>query len=128
MAIWHGEKGKKKTGGEIVLHRKKLKHELGSYPTLTRIGKETKKKSFTRGGNLKLKSYAAEYANIFDPKTKMAKKAKILDVVSNPANPHFARRKIITKGAIIKTEIGNARVISRPGQHGVVNAVLIETS
>jgi len=38
----------------------------------------------------------------------------------------FVRRKIITKGAIIKTELGLAKVTSRPSQDGVVNAVLIE--
>jgi small subunit ribosomal protein S8e len=33
---------------------------------------------------------------------------------------------VITKGAIIETEKGLAKVVSRPGQDGVVNAVLIE--
>ncbi|MEM7825868.1 MAG: hypothetical protein QW412_03355 [Candidatus Aenigmatarchaeota archaeon] len=33
---------------------------------------------------------------------------------------------MVTKGCIIKTEIGNARVTSRPSQDGVVNAVIIE--
>jgi small subunit ribosomal protein S8e len=33
---------------------------------------------------------------------------------------------IITMGAVIETEIGNARVVSRPGQHGTINAVLIK--
>jgi small subunit ribosomal protein S8e len=46
--------------------------------------------------------------------------------VENPANPHYVRRNIITKGAVIKTELGNAKVTSRPGQDGVVNAALIE--
>ncbi|MEM5832609.1 MAG: 30S ribosomal protein S8e, partial [Candidatus Aenigmatarchaeota archaeon] len=42
--------------------------------------------------------------------------------------PLYERRKIITKGAIIKTEIGLAKVTSRPSQHGVVNAILIQKS
>ena len=49
-----------------------------------------------------------------------------MDVIDNPASKDFIRRKIITKGAIIKTEIGDAKVTSRPGQDGVINAVLIE--
>jgi small subunit ribosomal protein S8e len=31
----------------------------------------------------------------------------------------------MTKGAIIETEMGKAKVTSRPGQDGVVNAVLL---
>ena len=126
MAVWHGEKGKKRTGGEIVLARKKKKRELGSLPVLTKIGKEKREKFRTMGGGEKLKAFSVEFANVLDPKTNSAKKVKILDILENPANPHFVRRKIITKGAIIKTELGNAKVTSRPSQHGIVNAVLIE--
>jgi small subunit ribosomal protein S8e len=126
MAIWHGEKGLKKTGGEITLHRKKLKRELGSFATSTKIGKESKSKAIVRGNLEKLRLFTAEFANVFDPATKVSKKVKILDIVKNPANQHFARRKIITKSAIIKTEIGNAKVVSRPGQDGVVNAIKVE--
>ena len=32
---------------------------------------------------------------------------------------------IITKGSVIQTEKGKAQVTSRPGQHGVVSAVLV---
>ena len=32
MAVWHGEKGRKLTGGLIKLSRKKRKRELGSLP------------------------------------------------------------------------------------------------
>lgn len=128
MAIWHGEKGKDRTGKEIRLNRKKLKRELGSFPTLTKIGKDVKKVSIVRGNQVKVRSQSAEFANVFDSKTKVWSKSKILDIVKNPANQHFARRKIITAGAIIKTELGNARVVSRPGQHGVVNAVLEESA
>jgi len=126
MAIWHGEKGRKPTGGKIILARKKKKRELGNLPTLTRIGEEKRKKYRTKGGGVKIKAFSAEFANVFNPKTKITRKVKILDVVDNPANPHFVRRKILTKGAIIKTELGNAKVTSRPGQDGIVNAVLIE--
>ena len=44
----------------------------------------------------------------------------------NPANPNYVRRNLLTKGAIIKTELGNARILSRPGQDGTINAVLTE--
>ncbi|MEM5853298.1 MAG: 30S ribosomal protein S8e [Candidatus Aenigmatarchaeota archaeon] len=127
MAIWHGEKGRKETGGKIRLARKKKKRELGNLPAFTRIGEEKREICRTKGGGIKVKSLSVEFANVLDPKTNQSKKVKILDILENPANPHFVRRKIITKGAIIKTEIGKAKVTSRPSQDGVVNAVLIES-
>lgn len=68
---------------------------------------------------------ADDTANVLDPATKKYRKAKILAVVKNPANPHYARRNVMTKGAIIKTDLGMAVVTSRPGQDGFVNAKLI---
>jgi small subunit ribosomal protein S8e len=127
MAFWHGEKGKRKTGGEIALARGKRKHELGSSPTHTEIGEQDKRKIHEgKAGNTKVRAVSAQFANVLDPKTKTTKKVKILDIVENKANPHYVRRLIITKGSIIKTEEGNARVVSRPSQHGIVNAIKIE--
>ncbi|MEM5869621.1 MAG: 30S ribosomal protein S8e [Candidatus Aenigmatarchaeota archaeon] len=127
MSVWHGEKGRKKTGGKIILARKKKKRELGNLPVYTKIGKEKREKVRTKGGGEKIKAYRVEFANVIDPKTNLTKKVKILDVVEHPDNPHFTRRGIITKGCTIKTELGLAKVTSRPSQHGVVNAILLET-
>ena len=126
MSIWHGEKGKKPTGGKIHLSIKKRKYELGSLPIHTKLGKEKKVSERRKGGLFKLRLFSAEFANVLDKKNKSVKRVKILDVVENPANPHYIRRKIITKGTVIKTEIGNARVTSRPSQHGIINAILLE--
>ena len=49
----------------------------------------------------------------------------ILGVIENSANPNYVRRNIITKGAIVETPEGNAKVTSRPGQDGVINGILI---
>ena len=68
----------------------------------------------------------AEWANVTDPKTGTTKKAKILTVKENPSNPHFVTRNIVTKSATVDTDLGLARVTSRPGQDGVVNAVLVQ--
>jgi small subunit ribosomal protein S8e len=125
LAVWHGEKGKKATGGKIHLARKKRKYELGSLPIHTKIGRERRKLIKTKGGGKKVKAFSVEFVNVLDPKTNITKKVKILSVIENKANPHFVRRGIITKGCVIKTEIGNAKVTSRPSQHGIVNAVLI---
>jgi len=127
MAIWQrGLEGRAPSGAKMRPARKKKKRELGSEPTHTKIGDEKKKIIDAYGGNIKVRLYQAGFANVLDPKTKKATKVKILDVVENPSNIEFVRRKIITKGAVIKTEVGLAKVTSRPSQDGVVNAVLIK--
>ena len=65
-------------------------------------------------------------ANIADSKTNKFTKAKIETVLESPANRHFTRRNILVKGTIIQTDKGKARVTSRPGQDGVINAILIK--
>lgn len=128
MAIWQrGLKGRTETGAKIKPARKKKKRELGSAPTRTKLGEEKRKITDSFGGNLKIRLLGAAFANVFDPNTKKTKKVKILDVVENSSNVDFVRRKIITKGAILKTEIGLVKVTSRPGQDGIVNAILIES-
>lgn len=127
MAFWHGEKGKTPTGATIHLGRKKRKYELGNFPLMTKVGKDKRYLKNTKGGGLKLKASSAEFANVLNPKTRTIMKLKILDVISNSANPHFVRRKVVTKGCVIKTEIGNARITSRPSQHGILNAILLTT-
>ena len=52
-------------------------------------------------------------------------KVKIKTIIENQANRNFVRRNIMNKGAIIDTEIGKAKITSRPGQDGTVNAILV---
>ena len=66
-----------------------------------------------------------EQVSLTDSKSGTSSSTKIVAVVENSANPNYVRQNIITKGSIIETEKGKAKVTSRPGQHGVVNAVLI---
>jgi small subunit ribosomal protein S8e len=115
---------KKPSGGMIKYHRKKRLAERGNAPALTKIGKAYVRKDSVRGMNYKLTAVRADTANVYDPATKKFKKAKIDTVVINPANRHYTRSNIMTKGTIINTEIGKARITSRPGQNGVINAVL----
>ena len=60
-----------------------------------------------------------------DPKSGKTEKTEILRVIKNKANVDYNRRGVITKGAEIETGLGLARVTSRPGGDGVVNAILI---
>ncbi len=128
MGVYQGNDLKKPTGGRKWRHQKvKRKYWMGRYPTNTRLAHEDKRKKIrVRGGNFKVRLRYAAYANVVDPETKTARKVRITAVVETPANPNYARMNIITKGTIIETEIGRAVVTSRPGQDGVVNAVLIK--
>ncbi len=126
MSVYQGDIFKrKKTGGKSHPNRGKRRYEMGRPPTLTRLGENNVvEKVRVRGGGLKLRVTQAAYANVAVEKDRVVK-AKVLDVVDNPANREFGRMKIITKGAIIKTEVGNAVVTSKPGSNGVVNAKLV---
>jgi len=126
MAVWHGERGRKPTGGKIVSTRKKRKYELGSLQVFTKLGKEKRVAVRTKGGGNKVKAAYVESVNVLDRKTNTSKKVKILHILENPANLHYVRRGILTKGAVVNTELGKARITSRPSQHGVVNAILVE--
>ena len=125
MVKWQGKSRRKSTGGRYKSFRKKQKFELGRPPAETLFGPEKKKITRTMGGNRKIRLQRTQLANVLDPTTNTAKNVEIRDVLENQANTDFARRKIITRGALIDTELGQARVTSRPGQHGLINAILI---
>ena len=122
---WHLRSNKKTTGGRLSRVRKKKKIDRGLHFLETRIGKRQVKTKRVRGGGTKLKLISAEKINVADSKGRI-KRAKLVSVKENDANPHYIRRNILTKGAVVETEIGLARVTSRPGQHGIVNAVMVE--
>ncbi|MEM1951538.1 MAG: 30S ribosomal protein S8e [Candidatus Nitrosocaldus sp.] len=116
---------RKPTGGKRKAYRGRRKYEIDRYPIETVLGKEERIVKRVRGGNIKVACKSVEYANVVDSKERKVVKAKILRVVRNIADKDYDRRGVITKGAIIETEAGTARVVSRPGQDGVVNAVKI---
>ncbi|HEB37622.1 MAG TPA: 30S ribosomal protein S8e [Thermoplasmatales archaeon] len=125
MAIWQGRSRRSITGRIIRAHRGKKKYEIGREQLITTLGERRTKKIRTTGKNEKVRLLSINVAYVTDKNGKTSK-TEILGVVENPANPHYVRRNIITKGAIIETKLGKARVTSRPGQHGQINAVLIE--
>ncbi len=126
MARWQGRSRKKPSGGRTWPKRKKRKYELGRESAETRIGTSKRVQVAVRGSGRKLRLLAADEANITAPGSGETKKAKISSVLENPANPHFVRRNIVTRGAVIETELGRAQVTGRPGQDGTVNAILLE--
>lgn len=126
MAIWQGRSKRKPTGGRLKKSRGKRKYELGREAAETRIGERKMRIIRTMGGNRKFRLVTDTHINVVDPDTNKVEVAEILNVVENKANPHFVRRNIITKGAIVETGKGLARVTSRPGQHGILNGILIK--
>ncbi len=126
MAVSQRKSVRKITGGYYQAYRKKTKNELGRQPAFTKL-EERKRESeiATLGGNKKKRLLSTNTANLYNPKTKRYEQANIKTIVENAANRHFVRRNIMTKGCVIDTDKGKARVTSRPGQDGIVNAVLI---
>ena len=125
MALWQGRSKRKPTGGRRRRHRGKRRAEIGRELQQTRIGERRQKFARVRGGGRKVRLLRSDYAAVTDPAKGRTARAKILEVIENPANPHYVRQNIVTRGAVIETDAGLARVTSRPGQHGVISAVLI---
>jgi small subunit ribosomal protein S8e len=126
MSVWHGNLHKKKsTGGRKRMYRGKRKFEQGTFAAETTLGEPKRKTTRGFGGNTKVKVLADKYASVTDVKTGKAQKTEILRVVRNPANVDYNRRGVITKGAEIETGLGMAKVTSRPGNDGVINAILV---
>lgn len=125
MALWQGNSRRGKTGRRIRYGRGKKKFEIGREAHLTTIGETNLKKIRTRGNNIKIRAKTANVVYVVDPKTNKTIKTEITSVVKNSANIHYVRRNIMNKGAIIETKLGKAKITSRPGQNGNINAVLI---
>jgi len=125
MALFQGRSKRKPTGGRLRPHRSKRRAEIGRELQQTRVGEERQKFARARGGNRKVRLLRSNFASVTDSAKGKTFRAKILDVIENPTNPHYVRQNIVTRGAIIETDAGRAQVTSRPGQHGVISAILI---
>jgi small subunit ribosomal protein S8e len=123
--LWQKESIRKITGGRRRPAAMKRRAEIGLAPADTHIGEDRRRIIRTFGGNEKSRALRASVVNVTNAQGE-TKKVKIMNVEENSANPNYVRRNLLTKGAILKTEIGRARISSRPGQDGVINAVLLE--
>lgn len=115
---------RKISGGRYHKTRTKRKRELARLSTFTRLNEKKLKQIRIRGGNIKQILLSIKEVNLTDKQGK-TQKTEILNVVGNPANPNLVRRNIITKGTIVETKLGKAKITSRPGQEGTLNAVLV---
>ncbi|MEM2143431.1 MAG: 30S ribosomal protein S8e [Candidatus Thorarchaeota archaeon] len=125
MAVWHSLSGRIASGAKRRRFRSHRKYEMGRTPTETVIGEPKSRRIDSKGVHKKCQATQVKFVNLTDPKKNQTFRVEILDVEKNPANVDYQRRKVITKGTIIKTSKGRAMVTSRPGQDGVLNAVLI---
>ncbi|MHC1598282.1 MAG: 30S ribosomal protein S8e [Candidatus Methanofastidiosia archaeon] len=124
MGFWQGISKRKSTGGRLRRAKGKRKREMGSEFIEPKIGDYKKKVMRTYGGHKKIKLKSSEFVNVNTQQG--TKRAQIIKVVENPANIHYVRRNVLTKGAVVDTDVGRVRITSRPSQDGVLNAVLIE--
>jgi len=122
---YQGKSVRKASGGRLRLNRGKKKFELGRDFTMPVIGPQKSKIVNLMGNGNKVRILKDELVNVTDHKTGKTQKVKMTTVSENPANKNYVRRNYLTKGAVVTTEIGKAKITSRPGQDGVVNAILI---
>ncbi len=116
--------GRKKTGGKYHPSRKKRQYEKPGQRRITKIGVEKRKSKTTMGGNRKVFLLKAQSINIYENGKTV--KAELKNVLETPSNRFFARQNILTKGTIVETSKGKARITNRPTQEGVVNGILVK--
>ena len=115
----------KTTGGRRHPLRIRRKYETDRYPNEPINGAQLTITRRVRGNNKKTALKSIDFVNLATNDSKV-KKTKILKVLDNVTNNDYKRRGIITKGAILETQDGKCRVVSKPGQTGIVNAILIK--
>ena len=118
-------KTRKITGGIRHPLKTRQKFETDRYPNEALIGDQETSTRKTRGNNRKTALKTVSHVNLVLPDAKI-KRSKIVRVLENQTNNDYQRRGVITKGAILETEDGKCKVVSRPGQNGVINAILVK--
>lgn len=113
------------TGGRRHPLRTRRKYDIDRYPNEAVVGPQVTVTREVRANIMKTALKTIDYVNLALADGKV-KKAKILKVLENATNNDYQRRGVISKGAVLETDDGKCRVVSRPGQHGTVNAVLIK--
>jgi small subunit ribosomal protein S8e len=118
------DKGKKISGGKYIARRKKKSREISGQKKVIKLGNHKIKSKKVTGGKVRAFLLGAKFVNIQE-KGK-SKKLEIKNVIETPSNRFLARQNVITKGAILDTDMGKVRVTNRPSQEGIINGILIE--
>ncbi len=126
MVNYQERSKRKASGAKILKAHKKRKRRMGRDPIETQIGSNRKKIIRTRGGNIKIKAYSGNMINVVDQEKGITQRVSIKRIVENKASADFQRRSILTKGAVVETDLGSVRITSRPGQSGQINGILLK--
>ena len=114
----------KVTGGRRHPLRSRRKYEMYRFPNEALVCEQITFTRKVRGKNVKTGIKTIDSVNLaIDSKVK---RVKIIKVLENGTNNDYQRRGVITKGAILETDEGKCRVVSRPGQSGTINAILVK--
>ena len=113
------------TGGRRTPLRTRRKYETDRYPNEAVNGAQVTITRQVRGKNRKTALKSIDFVNLATGDSKV-KKTKIIKVLENATNNDYKRRGIITKGAILETEAGKCKIVSKPGQTGIANAILLK--
>lgn len=126
MVVTQDRSLRKPSGGRNTSTRPRRVSTIGNNSTLTGIGKKRLRTERTRGGSRKVGLLSVDTINVWDPDKKKHVKATLKSVKASESNQNYIRRNIITKGTVVNTDKGSAKVTNRPGQEGIINAILVK--
>ena len=113
------------TGGRRSPLRIRRKYETDRYPNEAINGAQVTVTRRVRGSNNKVALKSIDFVNLATGDSKVIK-SKIIKVLDNATNNDYRRRGIISKRAILETKEGKCKIVSKPGQTGIANAVLLK--
>jgi len=135
MVEWHLKSRRTKTGAIRSSKRrsdKKLvwRGGLAAKTTVVEKAEQVERKTVRKRGSVtKTVVKKGHFVNVVDPATHKSKRMELIAVIENKADRQFARRNIITKGAVVKAKDGSkeayVKITSSPGQDGVVNGKIL---
>ena len=115
----------KNTGGIRHPLKSRRKIDIDRFPNEALMGEQLTVTRKTRGNNRKTSLKTANVVNVVLADGKI-KSSEIVKVLENKTNNDYQRRGVITKGAIVETKDGKCKIVSRPGQDGTLNGILVK--
>ena len=106
MAQWHGISRRKSTGGRRRLVRGKRRTEISSEQQFALVGESRRKLYRKTGGMQRVRVLSEQTINVSNPAKGTTQTITMSTVIENPSNPNYVRRNILTKGAVVDTELG----------------------
>src|SRR3989344_393697 len=116
--------GRKISGGRYKARRKRRITDRIGQEIKVKLGDTKRKSRKIRGGAKKVVLFSEKIINVKLQNGK-TQKTEITNVLETPSNKFLARQNVLTKGTIVETALGKAKITSRPTQHGIVNGIII---